>query len=524
MKKITKLTSAFLIGSLIIQPISTNALTKNETIYTNLDVYGNVEKSSVTNHLGGIKDTTEIEDTTELKEILNINGSETYTLHEERLTWNGLGRDIYYRGTITKDLPITTTIEYFLDGEKVDAKDILGKSGKIEMKIHFQNNQKQQNVYTPFVVTLGMILDNEENTNIEITNGKVTDTGTKNIIIGLAAPGMYENFNIKELESLDEISITYDTTNFSSKEMYMVATPKLLSDTDLKIFNKLDTLTTNLKTLQTSINTIESGAKKLESGSSTLVKGSNEITTNLNTALEAVKKLEAGSITLSKEINNAIPLLNKAAESIKNANLKDSLTGLTTLKNKNESAKNALIASVTSATNMDYNTLMTYYKTNLANYQGSDATTLSLKANCELILLLDANTNTYNTLIKELTPLLKQVESLTSYLKKIEELNKGVTELTNGLTQVKTGLSKLYEGSKTLTNGAKTLNAGVEELSTGITTFNKEGIQSLSKYGSTITNYKNKAKAVINASKEYSGFTSNNANNTTFVYKIEKVK
>ena len=524
MKKMTKITSALLLGGILIQPLSVQALTKNETIYTNLDIYGNVKTSSVTNHLSDIAEAKDVEDTTELKEILNINGKETYTLHEERLTWNALGRDIYYRGTTEKELPITTSITYYLENEEVDPKNILGKSGKIKIKFSFQNTQKQKNVYTPFVVTLGMIVDNEENTNIEITNGKIVDSGTKNIVIGIAAPGMYENFKIDELQSLNEITITYNTTNFSSKEMYMVATPKLLSDTDLKVFDKLTSLTNNFTTLQESINTIESGAKKLTSGSNALVKGSNEITTNLNTAIEAVKKLEAGSTTLSEEINNAIPLLKKAAASINDANLSGSLAGLTTLKTKNESAKKALITSVSSATNMDYNTLMTYYKTNLANYQGSDATTLNLKANCELILLLEANINTYNTFINQLTPILKQVENLASYLTKIEQLNNGVTELTNGLSQVKVGLSKLYEGSKTLSNGTKTLHTGIEELTTGISTFNKKGIHVLSKYGNTITDYKNKATEIVNASKEYNGFTSNNANNTTFVYKIEKVK
>lgn len=524
MKK-RKLIYPLLIGILIAFPFQVEALTKKETIYTNLDRYGNVEKSSVTNHLSRT-DKSVLEDTTEIKEILNINGTETYTLNEDRLTWKSEGRDIYYRGTTEKDLPITTSIEYFLENEKVDPKDVIGKSGNIKIKISFQNNQKQKiknnEMYTPFVITLGMILNNEENTNIEITNGKITDSGTKNIIIGLAAPGMYENFNIQELKNLNEITISYKTTNFSPKEIYMVATPKLLEETDLKIFNKLDTLTNNLQTLQTSINTIEEGAKKLESGSNALLAGSTEITNNLKIVLEAVKKLEAGSKTINAEINNALPLLNNAANSIKNANLKDSLTNLTLLKKKNESAKQSILNTLTKETNMDYATLMTYYKTNLVNYQGTDKDALTLKANCELILLLEANSTTYDTFINTLTPLLKQIENLSSYLTKIEELNKGMTEFTSGLKEVKTGLSKLYEASKTLTNGTKDLNTGIKELESGITTFNQKGIKTLSKYGKTITNYKNKAQNLVNMSKEYSGFASSNANNTTFIFKIEK--
>jgi len=515
MKK-RKLIYPILLGTFLLFPTHIEALTKQETIYTNLDKYGNIEKVSVTNHLSHM-DKEEIEDYTELNNILNINGNETYTLNEDRLTWKSEGRDIYYRGTTEKEQPIKTTIEYYLENEKVNPDDILGKSGKITIKIQFEKQQP-----TPYVIALGMILNNEENSNISITNGKAVDSGTHSTMIALASPGLDENFKLLELKSLNEITISYETTNFSPKEMYMIATPKFLEEVDLKIFDKLNALGNNLQKLEESAELLEKGTKELETGSLSLVNGSNEITKNLKTALEAIKKLETGSKTMEQEIKKANTLLNQAAASLKDSNISSSITGLSTLKAKNEAAKKALIQTITTTTNMDYQTLMTYYQTNLVNYQGSDPNTLTLKANCELILLLDANIKTYDTLLNKLTPLLKQVEELSSYLSKINELHKGVTELTNGITQVKTGMNKLYEGSKTLTNGINSLHIGVNTLATGMTTFNKEGINTLTQYGKKLTNLGVKAKNTINLSKEYNGFATNNANNSTFVYKIEK--
>ncbi len=532
MKKTKKWIYPLIISGILLTPaFSVNALTKKETVYTNLNYSGTTLKSSVTNHLF-VREQKEIADETELKNILNINGLETYTMKEDQIIWSGNNKDIFYRGSIEKDLPIEVTLEYFLDGELVDAKDILGKSGDIKIKIHFKNNEentvlvngKHTKMYTPFVITLGMILDGENNQDLEINNGKIVDSGTKNIIVGIASPGMYDNFKLEELESLEDITISYKTTNFETTDIYMVATPKMLEDTDFKIFDKMNSLSKNLDTLKESIDTIENGAKELESGSKTLASGSSEMSTNLKTALEAVRKLEAGSKELKKEVDTAVSSLNKAAESIKSANVANSLAGLNTLKEKNKSAKNALINTLTTKTNMDYQTLMNYYKTTLVNYNGTEENILTLKANCELILLLDANETTYDTLINKLTPILKQVESLTSYLTKINELQKGVNELNGGLTQVNNGLTKLYDGSKTLTNGASTLQNELTTLTNGISKFNKEGITPLTKYGSTIKSYSNKAKALVNLSKEYNGFSSNNVTNTTFVYKIEKVK
>ena len=515
MKK-RKIIYPILLSALFAFPFQVKALTKQETIYTNLDNYGNVKQISVTNHLSHTSK-EEIEDYTKLNNILNINGKETYTLNENRLTWKSEGQDIYYRGETKKELPITTTIEYYLNGEKINPEEILRKSGKITIKIQFQKKQK-----TPFVITLGMILNNEENKNISITNGKIIDSGTHSTMIALASPGLDKNLELQELKSLNEITISYETTNFSTKEMYMVATPKFLEDVDLKIFDKLKALGNNLNKLEESAHILEKGTKELETGSLSLVKGSNEITKNLKTAVEAIKKLETGSKTIEQEIEKTRILLNQAADSLKDSSITNSIASLSTLKTKNETAKKSLIQKLTTTTNMDYQTLMTYYQTNLAHYQGNDTNALTLKSNCELVLLLDANTKAYDTLLNKLTPLLKQIEELSNYLSKINELKKGVTELTNGLSQVESGMNKLYDGSKTLTNGIERLHKGTNTLATGMNSFNKKGINTLSQYGKNLTRIGRNANESINLSKDYKGFATNNANNTTFVYKIEK--
>lgn len=67
--------------------------------------------------------------------------------------------DIYYQGTAEKsELPVGMQITYKLDGEEVSPKDIVGKSGKLEMTIKYSNTSKKQvtvagekkDIYTPF--------------------------------------------------------------------------------------------------------------------------------------------------------------------------------------------------------------------------------------------------------------------------------------------------------------------------------------------------------------------------------------
>ena len=66
MKNLNKVISGVLISSLLFTPVSTLALTKEETVYTNLNYDGTVEKTIVNNHISDL-DKGKVTDDTELK-------------------------------------------------------------------------------------------------------------------------------------------------------------------------------------------------------------------------------------------------------------------------------------------------------------------------------------------------------------------------------------------------------------------------------------------------------------------------
>ena len=113
MKNVNKLINIIVITGLVISPFSVSALTKKESVYSNLNYNGDVISTSVTNHL--IDKNEEIEDETILKEILNINGEETFTIENNKLKWKSKGKDIFYRGITEENIPIKTEIKYYLN-------------------------------------------------------------------------------------------------------------------------------------------------------------------------------------------------------------------------------------------------------------------------------------------------------------------------------------------------------------------------------------------------------------------------
>ena len=90
-----KLITGVIALSIIVTPFQAFAMTKEESVYSNLNSDGTRFKTVVTNHLSEMEN-TEIEDTTELKKILNINGKEIFTLENHKLTWSYKGNDILF--------------------------------------------------------------------------------------------------------------------------------------------------------------------------------------------------------------------------------------------------------------------------------------------------------------------------------------------------------------------------------------------------------------------------------------------
>lgn len=529
MKKYQKIINYVLVSGLILSPLSVHASMKTENVYTTLNESGSQTKTMISNHLSWVNKET-LKDDSELRNILNISGEETFEKKENLLTWNALGKDIFYQGTTEKELPIKTTIKYYLEDEEKEMKDIIGKSGNVKIKINFENtlknlvqiNGKNTELYTPFVTTIGTMIDAKNNTNLKINNGKIISTGTRNMVIGIASPGLYESLNLKEFQKLNEITIEFVTTNFNLNSIYIISTPKILEDTDLKIFEKMDELYNNMYELQKNMDKLEAGTKELEIGASNLVNGSNELQKGIFNATIAIEKLKQGSNSLDNGLKEIITSLENAKKELSNTNINTSLNDLNTLKNQNKNTYQALIKK----TGLDENTLAsTYTQYNLKDYTGNDEKLLALKSTYEMTLLLKSNNkaidNTITTLQGINLKLLTLLENLNNAIKATEH---GSKNLTNGLEELKAGMTKLQKGSTALTNGTNDLYQGTINLKNGTTTLNQQGIKKLNNYVNVLKNYSNKTEALLELSKNYKGFTSKNSNTTNFISIVKPTK
>ena len=145
-----------------------------------------------------------LKDSSSLTDISNVKGNETFSQNGTDMSWNTSGQDIYYQGKTDKKLPVSMKITYKLDGKEIAAKDLPGKSGKVEIHVQYTNNSKQtktiqgkkETIYTPFVMVTAMILSNDNFSNVEIDNGRVINEGSNNIVVGIGMPGLADSLDL----------------------------------------------------------------------------------------------------------------------------------------------------------------------------------------------------------------------------------------------------------------------------------------------------------------------------------------
>ena len=282
---------------------------KEETVYVIAGADGTPQKVIVSDWIKNPDKAKTIKDKSNLKDIENVKGDETFTIDENNmLEWAADGNDIYYRGNSDDQLPVAVSVQYEIDGKAVSPKELAGKSGKLKMTFNYTNRQceevkigdKKEKIYVPFVMLTGMMLDNEKFTNVTVSNGKVLNDGSHTYVAGFALPGLKESLALGDnLDLPSSVEITADVTDFELATTLTVATNEIFNDIDTsKLDGKLDELKKKLNELTDGIDKLADGSSQLYAGLSTLLDKSGELIDGVNQLYDGADKLQSGAASL----------------------------------------------------------------------------------------------------------------------------------------------------------------------------------------------------------------------------------
>ena len=306
------------VGSIADSTKNEKEIGKDETVYMIADAKGNVNKTIVSDWLKNPDKKDSLEDASDLKDIQNVKGDETFSQDGEKLTWQADGKDIYYQGTTDKETPITQKVTYMLDGKEIEPEELAGKSGKVTIRFDYTNNEKvtkkidgkDTDVYVPFSVVTGMIL-NDNFSNVSVNNGKVISDGKNNVVVGIAMPGLKDSLNVDEddfdtdVEIPDYVEVTADVEDFSLDMTMTMATTELLSSMDT--------------TGSIDLSKLDDTIADMTDASSQLVDGSDKLADGMGTLKDAIDAYTSGASTIDGylgQLNTATSGLGGSADTL----------------------------------------------------------------------------------------------------------------------------------------------------------------------------------------------------------------
>lgn len=401
---------------------------KEQTVYVNADENGNSQDVIVSNWLKNQGNEQELTDKTNLTDIQNVKGDETFEQKSDgTIVWNTDGGDIYYQGKTQEELPVSVKLTYYLDGKEISAKDLAGKSGKLKIRIDYENKSKevkeiqgkQEEICTPFMMMTAMILPAETFSNVEITNGQIISDGNNDIAVGVGFPGLAESLKLQDVEELKDVDfpdyaeLTADVKDFSLAMTATVATTGLLDDLDLANVNSTEDLKEQMETLADSSQALVKGSSELQSGIATLDSSADTFVSGLTQVDDGTAALKSGIDTMNSKKGELLDGVTKLTD------------GMKSLQSGSAGLQDGVAAYTDGASQLGAGIAQT-------------------------------------------------AEGAAALNQGIQELNDKKTVLTDGAAKLAKGASDLNAGAGNLASGVQAYTAGVEQLHAGISALDEK--------------------------------------------------
>lgn len=388
---------------------------KNETVYVITD--GNGERVTyVSSWLHNPDGSDELSDVSNLTDIEVVKGGASLEDDQDgSITWNANGEDVYYRGVTTEELPVDVNVSYNLDGNPLSGEDLEGRSGHLVITVSYSNNMyevidedgEDRTIYMPFVMTTGMLLDNSNFTNIEVSDGQSVNDGDRTYVIGIGFPGLYESLGLdsidgddpdleaelQDIDIPDEFTIECDVIDCGELTALTVASVLDLdeigsSDETDGICDDMDAMSDGMSDLIDGSEALYNGVSELSEGVETLDNGASELADGASSLSEGAGTLASGASALA-------------------SGAEDLSSGAHTLAGGAAALSNGTSALVNGASSLS--------------------------------------------------------EGIT-------QVNNGAAALNNGITQIQANVPALQSGVNELANGASALSEGASTLSAGVDT------------------------------------------------------
>lgn len=252
---------------------------KSEVAYVDLSYDGAPEGAYVVNRFD-VEQGGTVVDHGEYSLVKNLTTTEGIELVGDAATFDVSEGTFFYQGNLGKvELPWNIDLEYSLDGKKVDAAELAGKDGHVDIAMSTsQNPDVAPAFFDSFMLQVSFTLDPEKCSNLVAEGATVSDAGADQTVAFTVLPGKDGSF-----------SLSADVTDFEMAGVQVVgmaySSPVDVPDTS--------GVTDGMQQLADGVSEVASGSSSLAGGGSGLVAGAHQLSDGVAQAAEGAEGLQA---------------------------------------------------------------------------------------------------------------------------------------------------------------------------------------------------------------------------------------
>src|SRR5690625_1380482 len=467
--------------------------TKDEVIYGNLDVNGNVKDMYVVNNFNVTEpgllvdygDYSHVRNLTDLSDIEQMNHDEVHFQADET--------NFYYQGNLgNKPLPWNISISNIDNVEKVKPEELARISDNLEIQITTSANENvDPTFFENYLIQISLTLDPLIFNDVQAPEGTEVNEGKNKQISFMVLPDQEEELilsaNVTELE-MDPIEISAIPANIA------------IEDPDISnMTGDMESLSSAINDINTGVGKLNNGIAELNTGAGELSRGSTEYRQGLNELNQSSGDLVNGS----NEIRNVLNQVNDAMQNNTDIpelgdlqdlpdgfrelakGIRESADGLDELKENYNQAFEVLDDAIGDIP--DYNLTDTEIEELYASggdkevidklietYKAAKKVKATYKQTKEgfkaVSSALKQAINPLNEMANELENIANSMEANTEDLEKFDaltELQEGISSMATEYNTFHDGLTDYTEGVHSLTTNYQKLDSGIQELSEG---------------------------------------------------------
>lgn len=443
---------------------------KDETVYVNLDCYGNVLDTFVVNAFK-VPSSGTIYDYGVYENVKNLTDSGAPSIQDGYITWNVDPSDgtFYYQGEVKNaQIPWLLSLSYRLDGVQMDPQDLAGASGQFELTIDVASNRDAHPYFRDnFMAQVSVSLESQRCRNILAPDATVVTVGGTRTATFVVRPGASATF-----------TLSADVTDFEMAAVSIAATKASSSLTagidELQV--GLSQMSEGIGQLTSSTGQLKSGADQLSQGIGLLDDAASAIASSTPAISAGMADFEGGLTALGDSAgqmadassaireglgeldDNSYPLINgyDAVE----AGLKQMAEQKPAIQDGVEQLKENEpdLSQLTGATGQLVDGVAQIQAANAGEILALNA----IKANFAAVPGLGAALDNVITIANGIGAGLTQTEG------GLEQLGSGISSVSWGMDELYDSALQFGEGALDLADGAESLQDGMVELNSGL--------------------------------------------------------